>query len=648
MEGSSDVESDLVGEVFEYLLSGKYCDGASKERKRTIRKKALKFSVSSRGELFYRQKRKGKASTFCSGLSRKAIKQKRNACLLGEVLLRYIQSSKEQQKIALSSHIDPTSGHMGKSRTLFRIKERFMWHGMVKDVNNLISKCDVCQRMNRKLTTGVPQLHPISVKAPWYMIGIDFIGPVSPEAEDGSKYILTIFMRMGLPRVVVSDNGREFDNKLNDEICKTLGIKRRLITPYHPQPNLPIDIEMQSESVEELVKHYDEIVEPDHGEKFKEHISTLQEVAKNIKVAQIKYKKQYDKKHAKPSEFYIGQLVLKKDFTRKKTKGGKLSCRYVGPFTITRVKSRGVFELCSDDGKVTSATGGHLKVYRKPLGSDADHSSNPTHTSEDDGSLSNDGSISEDYRSTADDHFPLNGGLGLQLQMGDDVADKADNSADEMGDDAAQTPCSVADKADNSADGSIIEISNHTVDTVLYLPVCRDWQNNMCSVLGLQFVKGNRDHNEKPLDIALDQAPSIRGRIKGDGNCFFRAVAQEITGRQEDHAELRVLVTSYMAHNPAELSCYLTSSETMGQYLRTTKMDQQKVWATEIEIYGTANLLGTTIFVYCPSGTSNKWLRFAPKECHDDNSHARECLYLCNLSQHFETVKRMQHIDHSD
>ena len=48
--------------------------------------------------------------------------------------------------------------------------------------------------------------------------------------------------------------------------------------------------------------------------------------------------------------------------------------------------------------------------------------------------------------------------------------------------------------------------------------------------------------------IALDQAPSIRGHIKGDGNCFFRAVAQQITGRQEDHAELRVLVTSNMTH----------------------------------------------------------------------------------------------------
>ena len=90
MEGSSDVEGDLVGEVFEYLLSGKYCNGASKERKRTIRKKALKFSVSSRGVLFYRQKRKGKASTFCGGLSRKAIKQKRNACTFKSVYLYHL------------------------------------------------------------------------------------------------------------------------------------------------------------------------------------------------------------------------------------------------------------------------------------------------------------------------------------------------------------------------------------------------------------------------------------------------------------------------------------------------------------------------------------------------------------------------------
>ena len=62
----------------------------------------------------------------------------------------------------------------------------------------------------------------------------------------------------------------------------------------------------------------------------------------------------------------------------------------------------------------------------------------------------------------------------FQMMSGNKTAEQ--DCADEMGDDAAQTPRSVADKADNSADGSIIEIFNHTVDTVLYLPVCRDWQ----------------------------------------------------------------------------------------------------------------------------------------------------------------------------
>ena len=46
--------------------------------------------------------------------------------------------------------------------------------------------------MNWKLTTGTPELHPISAKSPWYQIGIDFVGPLSSESDDGSRYILTI------------------------------------------------------------------------------------------------------------------------------------------------------------------------------------------------------------------------------------------------------------------------------------------------------------------------------------------------------------------------------------------------------------------------------------------------------------------------
>ncbi len=46
--------------------------------------------------------------------------------------------------------------------------------------------------MNRKLTTGTPQLHPVPVVSPWYQIGMDYVGPISPPASDGSVYIFTV------------------------------------------------------------------------------------------------------------------------------------------------------------------------------------------------------------------------------------------------------------------------------------------------------------------------------------------------------------------------------------------------------------------------------------------------------------------------
>ncbi len=59
--------------------------------------------------------------------------------LQGEVLLR---SKEEQERILHACHIDATAGHMGKTRTICRIKERFMWHGIVKDVKELVSVVD--------------------------------------------------------------------------------------------------------------------------------------------------------------------------------------------------------------------------------------------------------------------------------------------------------------------------------------------------------------------------------------------------------------------------------------------------------------------------------------------------------------------------
>ena len=96
-------------EAYAYLVSKKYPECITESKKRVIRKKAAKLAISAEGELLYKHKQgKGKK----------------------EVLLRYIQSLEELQKILLACHIDSTSGRMGKTRTLYRIKERSMWHGI--------------------------------------------------------------------------------------------------------------------------------------------------------------------------------------------------------------------------------------------------------------------------------------------------------------------------------------------------------------------------------------------------------------------------------------------------------------------------------------------------------------------------------------
>ena len=97
--------------------------------------------------------------------------------------MRYIQNPKERHKIDLACHAHPTSGHFGVKKTIARVEYTFTWKGVVEAVKNIVSNsvhmqimrfhqyvvvnsvvmqvstCDLCQRMNSKLTTATPELH---------------------------------------------------------------------------------------------------------------------------------------------------------------------------------------------------------------------------------------------------------------------------------------------------------------------------------------------------------------------------------------------------------------------------------------------------------------------------------------------------------
>ena len=47
-------------------------------------------------------------------------------------------------------------------------------------------------------------------------------------------------MMFGLPRVITSDQGSEFNNALDLRLMEMLGVEHRLTTPYHPQVSVEV------------------------------------------------------------------------------------------------------------------------------------------------------------------------------------------------------------------------------------------------------------------------------------------------------------------------------------------------------------------------------------------------------------------------
>ena len=77
------------------------------------------------------------------------------------------------------------------------------------------------------------------------VVGIDYFTKrveAEPQATITEKSIRSfvqrnIIYRYGIPRVLVSDNGKQFDNSAFRDFCLELGIKNHYSSPAHPQAN---------------------------------------------------------------------------------------------------------------------------------------------------------------------------------------------------------------------------------------------------------------------------------------------------------------------------------------------------------------------------------------------------------------------------
>jgi hypothetical protein len=154
--------------------------------------------------------------------------------------------------------------HFGVRKTYHALATRFIWPHLRKDIQRWCSECQVCQAAKGSTTTGHPPLSFL-VHERFHTIHVDIVGPL-PISQRGNQYLLTIIdrfsrwieaipinnisaesvsrvvldqwvCRYGVPKCLISDQGRQFESQLFTSLMLRLGVEKHRTTAYHPQSN---------------------------------------------------------------------------------------------------------------------------------------------------------------------------------------------------------------------------------------------------------------------------------------------------------------------------------------------------------------------------------------------------------------------------
>jgi transposase InsO family protein len=168
-----------------------------------------------------------------------------------------------RQTVLRQLHDSRTAGHMGRERTLKLVKDRFFWPGVTTDIRRWCRKCDVCARRKHGVGRGKSPMKTSEVSAPLERIAIDIAGPF-PTTANGNvcmivvgdyftkwmevyavpdhtaltvadKLMTEFISRLGTPKLIHTDQGREFESILFSTLCQKLEIQKTRTTPYRPQ-----------------------------------------------------------------------------------------------------------------------------------------------------------------------------------------------------------------------------------------------------------------------------------------------------------------------------------------------------------------------------------------------------------------------------
>ncbi|KAF8781604.1 Transposon Tf2-6 polyprotein like [Argiope bruennichi] len=354
--------------------------------------------------------------------------------------------SSERDSIMEKHHDDPMAGHYGEEGTFQRIAKRYYWTGMRKYINDYVKNCPECNRYkaNNQKPAGLLRTPVYSQR--FEIISIDLFGPL-PKTENGKQWIFIIedcatrwvelfplsqatasecaitlieeiFLRYGIPRRIISDNGSQFVSAVLQQVCCTLNISQNLIPVYFPQSNpverknrdlkprlailvgddhgnwhskLPmirfamntavcdttghtpafLQFGRELRTVDDVVRDFKAVVEndnfvPEITPYLKRFANIMNELRERIEMKQDRRKIYYDKNrkqvfYSPGDKVWVTSHPISNKFKRKTS---KFAPRRDGPYIILTQRSPTTYEIASPSDPSTSLGTYHTSALR--------------------------------------------------------------------------------------------------------------------------------------------------------------------------------------------------------------------------------------------------------------------------------------------
>lgn len=191
-------------------------------------------------------------------------------------------SKREIDAILNEYHSTPTGGHKGIRKTYKKIKTRYKWENMYKDIKTFVSSCEHCQRNKQAKSTKMPLTITTTARKPFEKVFLDIVGPL-PVTENLNKYLLTfeddltkfslavpipnqeaitvatafvtkIICIFGTPKCLLTDRGTNFTSDLMKNVCQLLKIKKIQTCAFRPQSNG--SLERSHRNISEFLRHF--------------------------------------------------------------------------------------------------------------------------------------------------------------------------------------------------------------------------------------------------------------------------------------------------------------------------------------------------------------------------------------------------------